>query len=690
MTEQLTTDHLSLGATGPGATGAPEESLLLRTRRAPVDLSPDEFRRIGHLLVDAAAELLNSIPERPVTPGLTPSIVRTALGDDGLPAAGTDPAELMRRATDLFARYSTFNGHPRFFGYITAGPAPLGVLSELLAATVNANCGAWSLSPLATEIERRTVRWIAELLGYPTNAGGLFVSGGNMANIVAVWAARAARAGWNVRERGITPPEGRGDLVLYASTETHTWIQKAAELCGLGTRAVRWIPVDSEHRMRVEALRERIRADRVAGFTPLLVVGTAGTVSTGAIDPLQDIAEVCKDEDLWFHVDGAYGAPAAMLPEATDDLKALALGDSLAVDPHKWLYAPVEAGCVLVRDAAALHDAFHYRPPYYHFHGDPDDAPTNFHEWGPQNSRGNRALKVWLTLQQVGRAGYQQMIRDDIALARHLDRCVRVFADLEPGTCRLSVATFRFVPDDLRLPAPWRLDDSAGPTSDAAERDAYVDRLNTTILSTLQDEGLAYVSNAVMSGRFFLRACIVNFRTRADDVQAVPELAVRIGRALDRRQRGTLSPYARYAGDPPHALERLTQRWWDDRLARLARSQRAMLELAMAHSSSPVFSRAAAEGTDVVSLLAALAAGDHRAAHRLHTFATGPDGHAEADALSAPPSLAAALDQLRRAQSALAEAMAGITAEDRLVDRRIIQEIEERALEYERQAARLR
>src|SRR4051812_10690440 len=213
-------------------------------RHSPIDIAPGEFRRLGHALVDAAAELLASLPERPVSPGLTPSIVRAAMGDDALPERGAEPADVLRRAVELVSRYSTFNGHPRFFGYITSSAAPMGLLAELLAATVNSNCGAWSLSPAATEIERRTVRWIAQLLGMPASSGGLFVSGGNMANIVAALAARAAKAGWDVREQGIVPSTGRGSLVLYASTETHTWIQKAAELCGIGAQGIRWIPVD--------------------------------------------------------------------------------------------------------------------------------------------------------------------------------------------------------------------------------------------------------------------------------------------------------------------------------------------------------------------------------------------------------------------------------------------------------------
>ena len=661
-------------------------------RAAAIDLTPDEYRRIGHALVDATAALLESIPERPVTPGLTPSIVRAALGDEALPLEGAEPAELIRRATDLLSRYSTFNGHPRFFGYITAGPAPIGVLAELLAAAVNANCGAWSLSPMATEIERRTVQWIAELLGLPRDVGGLFVSGGNMANIVAVMVARSARAGWDVRNEGVTPPPGHAPMVLYASSETHTWVQKAVEMCGLGARAIRWIPVDGEQRMRVDMLRQRVREDRDAGYNPLLVIGTAGTVSTGAVDPLREIATFCRDERIWFHVDGAYGAPAASLAEASEDLKALSEADSVAVDPHKWLYAPVEAGCVLVRDAQLLHETFYHRPPYYHFPGLPGDMPTNFHEWGPQNSRGSRALKVWIALQHVGRHGYEQMIRDDIALARALDDAVRTVPDLQPATCRLSITSFRFVPDDLRGgTGPWSVPDTDGTMTrgDAAARDAYVDALNTTLLSSLQDEGLAYLSNAVLDERFHLRACIVNFRTELSDVLAVPALVARIGRALDHRRRGTASPYAnqRDGAERRPAIEKLTEGWWRDRLDRLTRAQRHLLELGLASTRSAVFARRLPATEEMLRLMRELSDADRSAAEVIRG-ALGTSRRVERKE-RVPTTVAEALVALREAQDDLLDVARSATSEERTLDRSIVQAVERRALDYEARAARL-
>ena len=361
------------------------------------------------------------------------------------------------------------------------------------------------------------MRWVAELIGYPAACGGIMVSGGNMANMVGFLAARRAKAPWDVRQAGLRA--GSGQLLAYVSRETHTWIQKAADLFGLGLDAVRWIDVDDRLRMRVDALEAAIAADRAAGHLPFLVVGTAGSVSTGAIDPLGDIADTCRRHDLWFHVDGAYGAPAAALPEASPDLKALALADSVAVDPHKWLYAPLEAGCTLVRDARHLEDAFSFHPAYYHFtDGGDGQAPTNFHELGLQNSRGFRALKVWLGLRQAGRDGYVRMIRDDIALAEEMYRAAQAHPELEAFTLGLSIATFRFVPEGLALTG--------------SAREEYLNSLNADLVTRLQAGGEVFVSNAVINGSYVLRACIVNFRTGAADVEALPDIVVRTGRAL--------------------------------------------------------------------------------------------------------------------------------------------------------------
>jgi glutamate/tyrosine decarboxylase-like PLP-dependent enzyme len=293
-------------------------------------------------------------------------------------------------------------------------------------------------------------------------------------------------------------------------------------LAGLGADAIRWVATGAGQRMDPVALRRGIEDDLRLGHQPFLVVGTAGAVGTGAVDPLPAIAAICREHHLWFHVDGAYGALAAQVEGAPAALRALSEADSVAVDPHKWLYAPLEAGCALVRDAEALRATFAYHAPYYHF----DDQVLNYVDYGPQNSRGFRALKVWLALRQAGRDGYITMIRDDMRLARHLHQLVAAHPDFEAMSQSLSITTFRYVPPDLRAHIGF----------DAVEK--YLDDLNNALLTAVDNSGDAFLSNAVVDGRFALRACIVNFHTSLDDVEALPALLARWGQRIDRGLRG--------------------------------------------------------------------------------------------------------------------------------------------------------
>jgi glutamate/tyrosine decarboxylase-like PLP-dependent enzyme len=485
----------------------------VRTR--PLELDPETFRALGHRLVDRLAGFLEELPSRRVHPGESAAALRARLGGGRVPETGSDPAAILDEAVDLLLHHSVLNGHPRFMGYITSSAAPLGALADLLTATVNPNCGSFGLSPIGTLIEEQSVRWIAELLGLPAGTGGILVSGGNMANLVAYWAARAAGAGRDVRVEGLSG--GRPLLTAYCSTETHTWIQKAADLSGLGTGELRWIPVETDGRMNVAALRRRIAEDRAAGHRPFLVVGTAGTVSTGAVDPLREIRDVCRHERLWFHVDGAYGAPAVIVPGTPTDLEAMADADSVAIDPHKWLYAPLEVGCTLVRDPSHLHGAFGYTPTYYHFESDEPSPPPNYFELGPQNSRALRALKVWMGLRQAGRDGLAHSIADDMRLSRELFALAKDHPEIEAVSQGLSITTFRYVPPDVDR----RADDQSA-----------LNALNERLLDALQWSGRAYISNALVNGRYVLRACIVNFRTDRPDLEALIEAVVDIGRGL--------------------------------------------------------------------------------------------------------------------------------------------------------------
>ncbi len=484
-------------------------------RSAPLEIAPDEFRRIGHELVDRVADLLRDLSQMPVTRGETPAQVRAALGVGALPNEGESPERLLKDVTRMLIAHSLFNGHPRFLGFITSSAAPVGALADLLAAAINPNLGGWLLSPIASEMEAQTVRWIAELVGYRPDCGGLLVSGGNMANLVGFWAARRAMAGPGVRKNGL----GNSRLRAYASAETHTWLEKAADLSGLGTDSVRLIETDGRQRIDARALNNAIERDLADGEIPFMIIGTAGTVSTGAIDPLHELSVIAREYNLWFHVDGAYGAPAAVLEDAHPDFGAMRAADSVAIDPHKWLYAPLEAGCVLVKSNALLRDTFSYHPPYY-----PDEDSLGsvsglmYHELGPQNSRCFRALKVWLAIRQVGRDGYREMIAEDIRLARRLFEVADMHPELDAVTCELSITTFRYVP--------------AGVDPNDPTKTAYLNDLNKRLLVELQRGGEVFLSNAVIDGRYVLRGCIVNFRTAEQDVVAIPEIVAGYGRVL--------------------------------------------------------------------------------------------------------------------------------------------------------------
>lgn len=486
-------------------------------RNSPVEMSAQEFREVGHDIIDHLADFIENISLQPISPGKDPDTIRNILGVRNIPSEGKSAESILKDTTKLLIENSTFNGHPRFWGYITSSAAPIGVLGDLLASMMNPNVGGWQLSPMASEIEIQTIKWIAEMVRYPTDGGGILVSGGNMANFLGFLAARENKAKYPVRKEGMVATNNN-QMTVYVSKETHTWIQKAADFFGHGTNTIRWIETDDKLRMIPEKLIEQLEEDLKSGFHPFMVVGTAGSVSTGAIDPIYEIADICSKYDLWFHVDGAYGGFAAVLPDAPTDLKAFKFADSIALDPHKWLYSPIEAGCILVKDKTHLTEAFSYIPTYYHFEGSESSPPTNFYEYGMQNTRGFRALKVWLGLQQAGKNGYIKMIREDIELAAYMAEVIKPHKELEQFTNSLSITTFRYVPAKY------------ADNKDQHQED--LNEINTTLLENLQKEGNVYLSNAVIDGNFLLRACIVNFRTTKADIEALPGIVLEAGRKI--------------------------------------------------------------------------------------------------------------------------------------------------------------
>ena len=472
---------------------------------SPIDLSPDEFRRLGHDLIDQLADQLAGVREAPVRRVL-PDEVRDRLLNTKLDDAPTAPDDLLKRVREDVLPYPLGNQSPRFFGYVNSTPAPLGVLADLIAA---AHDSPAVNSDLATYfVELSLIRWLRGLFRFPTTAGGLLTSGGSVANLLALAAMRHMMSQGHMRKLGMTAEPAR--MVIYTSTQGHSCIQKAVELLGFGDDHLRRIPVDADYRMDVKALRQAVEHDRANGLRPVAVAASAGTVNTGAVDPFDDIAEVCADEALWMHVDGAYGGFGILSPDAAPLYKGIERADSIAIDPHKWLYAPVEAGCVLVRDADLLRSTFAVTPSYLQH-----DSPYPWlSDYGIQQTRGFKALKVWLQLQQVGLQGYRDLISADIAHAKALQAKIQARPDFElVAAGPLSITCFRFKPQGV---------------TDEAE----VDRRNRALLKRMNASGKAFMTSTELKGRFVLRACIVNFRTTGADLDALLDAAAEAGKEV--------------------------------------------------------------------------------------------------------------------------------------------------------------
>jgi aromatic-L-amino-acid/L-tryptophan decarboxylase len=492
-----------------------------------LDWDPKRARAFTDRITDLYEELLTRLRDLPVSRGWGVDEVRRAVTIP-VPDEPMPEDELVDYLRTVTFDHSGFLGHPRFYAYISGAGTVPGAAADLLASGLNANAGGWRLAPAATEIELAVARWFAqEVFGLPGTASGALTSGGAMANFIALKVARDAKAGWDIRKDGVAagPP-----LAVYVSTETHVVSIRGVDMLGMGSEHARRIGVDPDYRIRVDELRDRIADDRREGVHPIAVVANGGTVSTGVVDPLTEIADVCAAEDLWFHVDAAYGGPAML----ADDLRPLFAGieraDSIAFDPHKWLYTPQSGGCVVVRDFELMRRAFDVDYVAYVVK---DEEHT---DWGvdlgrhsPNFSRGFWALKVWVSLLAHGRTAYARRISHDAELARYLGARVEESAEFElMAPVGLSITCFRYVPEDLP-PA-------AHPTGDA-ERDEYLDELNSRLMTAIQLDGRVYCSNAVLGERFCLRSCIVNYRTEAEDLDALLDVASELGAKLDAELR---------------------------------------------------------------------------------------------------------------------------------------------------------
>ena len=483
-----------------------------------LDWDAARARAFADRTTDIWQELLERMPTLPVAGRWTAQQVHDAVALP-IPDEPMEDDALFAHLREVVFDWSMYCGHPGFMAYVSGAGTVPGTAADLLAAGLNANLGGWRLAPAATEIELALTRWFAcEVFGMPEGAGGLITSGGAMANFIALKAARDNRAGWNVRRMGVA---GGPPLTMYLSTETHVVSSRAADMLGIGTDQVRDIPVDAAYRIRMDVLRESIAADRAAGTQPFAVVASAGTVATGAVDPLHEIADLCEAEGLWFHVDAAYGGPAVLAEDLRPLFAGIERADSIAFDPHKWMYTPHSGGCVLVRSMAHLKESFDVNPSYIHQDKEYTQSGIDLGLHGPQFSRGFWALKVWVSLLAHGRRAFGERISHDAALARYVAACAEERDDFEVcAPVTLSIACLRYVPPDL-------------PYADPAARQAYLNVLNERLMTEIQLDGRVYCSNAVLGDTFCLRACIVNFRTEAEHMDTLLDVAAELGATLD-------------------------------------------------------------------------------------------------------------------------------------------------------------
>src|SRR5262245_39564123 len=460
--------------------------------------SEAEIRRVGYRVVDTIASYLTSLPGRPVFQPCPPELIED-FSEQPLPQAGQDVESLLDEFGAKVASHPFGNGHPRFFGWVNSPPAIIGVFAEALAAAMNPSCAGGNHA--AIYVERQVVEWFKTLIGFPEKGSmGLLVSGGSMASLTGLAVARHVKLP-GVRQQGMQNLPQRA--VAYLSVEGHTCLRKALELLGFGSDNIRAIPVDDSLKMQVPHLEEAIRRDLEGGNCPVVVAASAGTASTGTIDPLREIRNLCHRHGVWFHIDAAYGGPAVLTARYKDELSALKDADSLALDPHKWMYVPVEAGLSLVRDGAAMRDAFSLVPPYIRTDGNSAGVlglPW-FSEYGFQQTRGFRALKVWMALKFHGLDGYTASIERDLSLADQLATRVRQSSDLQLVTVpSLSIVCFRFAPMSLR------------------NDEAKLNQLNKRLLEAVQLGGNAFLSSTTINGTFCLRACVINHRSTEQDI----------------------------------------------------------------------------------------------------------------------------------------------------------------------------
>jgi glutamate/tyrosine decarboxylase-like PLP-dependent enzyme len=468
----------------------------------------EEMRALAHRMVDDAITYLETVRERPVWQPIPEDV--TARFKEKAPHEPAEASAVYEEFLETIFPYPMGTTHPRFWSWYMGNGTVLGALADFMASVTNSNLGGGNHAAIL--VEEQVINWLKDMIGFPEEASGLLVSGGSMANFVGLAVARSAKAGFDVRDLGAYA--GPEQLTVYASTEVHSCNQKAVELLGIGGKHLRKIPVNEDYTIDVEVLKQAIAADRAAGYRPICVIGSAGTVNTGAIDDLNALADLCAQEDLWFHVDGAIGAVAVLADTMKPLLHGIERADSIALDLHKWMHIPFEAGCALVRSEKAQRNTFSLTPEYL-AHETRGLAAGHlwFSDYGLQLSRQFRALKVWMSIKEHGLHRFGRMIARNVEQAHYFARLVENDPTLElMAPVGMDIVCFRFNPGDLDL--------------------EQLNALNKEILMQLHEHGMAAPSYTTLNGRYCLRIAIANHRSRQEDFDLLAREVLRIGKEL--------------------------------------------------------------------------------------------------------------------------------------------------------------
>jgi aromatic-L-amino-acid/L-tryptophan decarboxylase len=473
-------------------------------------LDPNDWiamKELGHRMLDDMFEYLQSVRERPVWK--KPSAIAVNNMQQPLPETGQEPEEVYEEFVTQILPYNKNNIHPRFWAWVEGGGTPFGMLADMLASGMNPNVAIGD--HMAMYVDNQVIEWSKKMMGFPEEAGGLLVSGGSLANITALVVARN-HFNSDIKKKGLLA--SRAQLIVYGSSETHNCVAKGVEVIGIGSDNFRKIPVDAEYRIKLDALKEMIAADKQAGHLPFCIVGNAGTVNTGAIDPLSELAAIAQQEKMWFHIDGAFGAIPKILPEFKEQLKGIEQADSLSFDFHKWLYVNYEVGCVLIRDKAIQREAFATTVNYLALHERGLSAgPETFTNFGMELSRGFKALKVWMSLKEHGIQKYRKLVRQNLQQAQYLANNIQQEGFLELlAPVPLNVVCFRYNPGNISEEA--------------------LNTVNKEILMRLHEEGIAAPSYTLLNGKYAIRAAIVNHRSTFSDFDVLIKETIRIGNEL--------------------------------------------------------------------------------------------------------------------------------------------------------------